>query len=150
MTLTGEEYSNDELLRIVDRCLIDDARKHLSNERDKLHEQRLEIHKLRTQIESEEWSTDSEERLLELRERLTNLLLAVCDLNIDSIAYQDEIDASRLLNDRVSDSVVAAENRATRNERKQSLNELHHAVEEFGIAQREEDSRKRRDNEEHH
>ena len=44
----------------------------------------------------------------------------------------------------MSESVVANEDEATRGERKQTLEELHHAVDEFAIAEREEEAKKKR------
>lgn len=83
-----------------------------------------------------------------MRRKLTTLLVDVCDLNIDSIAQQEQVDESRHLKDRVSESVIASEDEATRGERKQTLDELHHAVDEFAIAEREEEASKKRANRE--
>ncbi len=138
------QSQKSELLRVIDRCLLSYARKETSRARLDLHQQRIEIHRLRSNIEHAEWSNDYEERLVELRKKLAALLVNVCDLSIGTFSHQEEIDELRGQHDFVSDSVVSAEDVATRSERKQALNELHHAVDEFEISEREDLAREKR------
>lgn len=139
----GTQDPKAELLRVIERCLIGEARKANREARIDLHKRRYEIHQLRSQIEKEDWSEDVEERLVELRHKLTALLLDLCDLNMGNMSQQQRIDESRNQHDRVAESVLADEDKATRAERMQTIDELHHAVDEFRIAEREEETKKR-------
>jgi CheY-like chemotaxis protein len=136
---------NDELSRVIERCLVGEARKVSQAERLDLHKQREEIHRLRLKIENEEWSAELDEKLIEIRHKLTGLLLQNCDLHLDSISQQEAIDKSRDLKDRVSESVTQGEDKATRKERKQTSDELHHAVTELEISEREEEAEEKRE-----
>lgn len=133
-----------EVLRLIERCLVGEARKATQAERVDVQKQRAEIHQLRLKIEKEEWSAELDEKLVEMREKLTGLLLQNCDLHLGSILQQEAIDESRDLKDRVSESVTQGEDKATRKERKQTSDEVEHAVTELGIAEREEAAKKKR------
>lgn len=149
MFLDVHEYNKTrdpdaEVLRVIERCLVGEARKANRKARFDLQKERHEIHRLRSKIEYEEWSEEVEEKLVELRHKLRDLLLTLCDLNMGSINQQERVDESRHQLDRVSKSVVEAEDQATRAERAQTLDELHHAVDELRIAEREEEAQKKR------
>jgi CheY-like chemotaxis protein len=135
---------DDELLRLIERCLVGEARKASQAERLDVHKQREEIHRLRVKIEDAEWSPELDEELVEMRHKLTGLLLQHCDLQLGSILQQEVIDKSRDLKDRVSESVTQGEDKATRKERKQTSDELHHAVNEIEISEREEEAKEKR------
>jgi response regulator RpfG family c-di-GMP phosphodiesterase len=142
--LAEVEARRAELLRVIQRCLTGEERKKTHAARVDVHKRRLDIHQLRVDVEREEWSQELEDRLLEIRSDLTTLLHELCDLQIGSISQQESIDESRRMKDYVDDSVVEAEDQATRVERKETLEELNSAVDEFKITEREESKKKRR------
>lgn len=140
------EQDSDELLRVIRRCLTGEERKKTHAARLEVHKRRIHIHQMRLQVERQEWSQEIEKALTEMRADLTALLHEVCDLQIGSISQQDSIDESRRMKDYVNESITDAEDEATRAERRETLEELNSAVNEFRIAEREDSkmSRKKR------
>jgi hypothetical protein len=111
-----------------------------------VHERRKEIHELRSAIHKADWSQQTEEQLDTLRNKLMTLLVELCELQLDTLSEQEIIDDSRQHKDSVADSVLAGEDTATRSERKQTLREIKHAVEEFDASTTEETRRKSQGN----
>ncbi|MBX9724448.1 MAG: hypothetical protein K2X81_23765 [Candidatus Obscuribacterales bacterium] len=104
-----EAGKDSELLRIIERCLTGEERKKTQSSRLELHKQREELLQLRLELESEQWSLDLEDQVAEFRERLAEVLLALSELQIESIAQIEKIAESSRHQDRVSNSVMKEE-----------------------------------------
>lgn len=149
MFLDVHEYNQTqdpeaEVLRVIERCLVGEARRATHEARADVHKQRQDIHRLRLRIEQEEWSPELDRMLIEMRQKLTALLLQQCELHMVNMSQQEVIDESRDLKDRVAESVMADEDKSTRSERQQTLKELQQSVGEIQIAQREEEKKRRK------
>lgn len=133
---------DDELRRIIERCLTGEARKVTQASRVDSQKQREELHRLREALESQEWSENLEDRVVELRRNLSAILLDLCESQMTSLSQQEEIAESRDQKDRVSEAVQTGENGAMRAERKLSREETQQTAKEVQIDEREETKRK--------
>jgi hypothetical protein len=114
MYLDREKYSDlenpdDELRRIIERCLTGEARKEIQADRLDIHKQREQLLKLRQALANQAWSVDLEDRVADLREKLAAVLLELSELQIASMAHQEIIAESERLEDRVSTRVQNGE-----------------------------------------
>lgn len=128
---------DEELRRIIERCLTGEARKKTQASRVDSQKQREELHRLRGALESQEWSEHLEDRVVELRRNLSAVLLDLCESQMTSLGQQEEIAESRDQKDRVSEAVQTAENQATREERKLSRDETQQTAKEVQMHERE-------------
>jgi hypothetical protein len=114
MYLDYQKYNDsdnpdDELRRVIERCLTGEARKEIQADRMDIHKQREHLLQLRQALSDQEWSVDLEDRVAELREKLAEVLLELSELQIASIAQQEIVAESNRLEDRVSLPVQSAE-----------------------------------------
>jgi hypothetical protein len=114
MYLDHQKYNDtatpdDELRRVIERCLTGEARKEIQAERMDINKQREQLLRLRQALADKEWSIDLEDRLAVLREQLAQVLLELSELQIASIAQQEIVAESNRLEDRVSLPVHNAE-----------------------------------------
>lgn len=130
--------SDAEIGRLIQRCLINDARKKTLAERKKIQVRREDIHRLRQALESEVWTLELEDKLGDLRQRLSKLLLELFQTHLVAAERNEEIETSRNLEDHVSGSVTASENELTVRERKRWRNETEQSMSEQEIVDREE------------
>lgn len=130
--------SDDELRRIVERCLTDDARKEIQAERVDIHKQREDILRLRQSLAGKEWSIDLEDRVAVLREKLAQVLLELSELQIASIAHQEVVAESDRMEDRVSVPVQCEEEALARDETKIEIQESEQLGKEQQIVPEEE------------
>lgn len=100
---------DDELRRVIERCLTGEARKEIQADRTDILKQREQLLRLRQALADKEWSVDLEDRVAELREKLAEVLLELSELQIASIAQQEIVAESNRLEDRVSMPVQKAE-----------------------------------------
>jgi len=148
MYLVQQDYrlSKDpdaQMRRMVERCLVGEARRKTRVGRLDIHKQRDEIQHLREALESQEWSEDLEDQVVELRRRLSSLLLQLCESNLNSVSQQELIAYSREQNDQVSKAVRLVEDGAAHKERRLLLDETRQTVDELQIGEREKAKRKK-------
>jgi len=143
MYLDHQKYSDlgdpdDELRRIIERCLTGEARKNIQAERMDIHKQREQLLQLRQALANKEWSVDLEDRVADLREKLAEVLLELSELQIASIAQQEIVAESKRLEDRVSQVVQTGENSMVHEETQIGLRESGQLGEEQEIVPAEE------------
>lgn len=143
MYLDREKYSDmenpdDELRRIVERCLTGEALKEIQADRLDIHKQREKLLQLRQALVNQAWSVDLEDRVADLREKLAEVLLELSELQIASIAQQELITESERLEDRVSTRVQSGENSMVNEEVQIGLRESEQLGEEQKIIPAEE------------
>jgi hypothetical protein len=129
---------DDELRRIIQRCLTAEARNEVQQHRIDLQKQRAELQKLRMMLQTQAWSAEQTQYLTGLRQDLEILLEEVSKLNVSSDSNRSKIAASRDLKDRVSEQVTQSEDRMTRRETIQSLDEARLTIQEMALANEEE------------
>lgn len=128
MYLDYQKYNDrdnpdDELRRVIERCLTGEARKEIQSDRMDIHKQREQLLRLRQALADKEWSVDLEDRVAELREKLAEVLLELSELQIASFAQQEIIAESKKLEDRVSLPVQIAETAIAQEETQIGLRE---------------------------
>ncbi len=104
-----------ELRRVIERCLTESFRKVIQQRRVDIQEERTRIQLLRSQL-IELTETGAVERsgiLLELRKQLDLLQSSAQQLKLTADFQRAVVESSRLLSDRVSDSVIISENEMT-------------------------------------
>jgi hypothetical protein len=104
------ENPDDELRRVIERCLSGESRKEIQAERLDINRQREQLLRLRQALADKEWSVDLEDRVADLRQKLAEVLLELSELQIASIAQQELVAESNRLEDRVSLPVQSGEN----------------------------------------
>jgi len=126
-----------EVRRIIERCLAIEARKESLARRLDIHRRRTEIHQLRLSLESEHSQGEPELNRSTLKRRLSEILLELTRASADNELQGLAIKASRELNDRVSETVTAAEDLLTGQERNQIEMETSQSAEELELSERE-------------
>jgi CheY-like chemotaxis protein len=129
---------DDELRRIIERCLTAEARNDIYQHRIDIQKQRGELQQLRLLLRKQAWSKEQAQYLAGLRHDLELLLDEVSKLNLSSDVQRSKITASRDLKDRVSDQVTLSEDMMTRRESIQSLDEDRLSIQEEALASEEE------------
>jgi len=129
---------DDELRRIIERCLTAEARSEIYQQRIDIQKQRGELQKLRLLLRTQAWSKEQAQYLTGLRHDLELLLDEVSRLHLGSDTQRSKITASRDLKDRVSDQVTMSEDMMTRRESIQSLDEARLSIQEQALTAEEE------------
>jgi CheY-like chemotaxis protein len=127
-----------EMRRVIERCLIHDARKAALGERIDIQQRRGELLELRQVLESEVWSPELETQLGGLRRQLAQQMLLLSELRIENLDHQVSIAESEEKVDRVSDSVHEAENLMDSQEIDQERSEFAQTRTEHGQVELEE------------
>lgn len=127
-----------ELKRVIERCLVGEARKVTQGQRQDIQKRRAQLLRLREALEEKEWTMDLEDRVADIREKLSHVLLELSRAQVDNIDQYEKLSQSKDLDDRVSVDVTLAENKMARAERQQSLQESKQLAKEQAIVPREE------------
>lgn len=143
MYLDHQKYNDtdspdDELRRVIERCITGEVRKEIQSDRMDIHKQREKLLRLRQALADKEWTVDLEDRVAELREKLAQVLLELSELQIASIAQQELVAESRRLDDRVSLPVETAENSMDQEETRIGIQESEQLGQEQGVVPAEE------------
>lgn len=134
----------EELRRVIERCLSEEARKEIQIKRLAIQKQRAELQQLRLMLKGQEWTPELEEYLTGLRHDLEILLKQVRTLQASADAQRAQVASSRQLKDRVSIDVAMKENGLERTERIQHLDETRQAIQEQQIVDEEEERKRQR------
>jgi DNA-binding response OmpR family regulator len=137
---TYNVYQNPdaELRRIMDRCLTEESRKEIHQERLDIQKQRTEIQQLRNMLEAQEWSPELNDYLTGLRHDVELLLDRVTRLQSTAETGRASVESSRDLKDRVSEQVTSSENSMTQREEIQRLEETRQGAKEIELRGKEE------------
>ncbi|MBY0548379.1 MAG: hypothetical protein K2W95_13870 [Candidatus Obscuribacterales bacterium] len=143
MYLDHQKYNDtnnpeDELRRVIERCITGEVRKEIQSDRMDIHKQREKLLRLRQALADKEWTVELEDRVAELREKLAQVLLELSELQIASIAQQELVAESRRLDDRVSLPVQTAENSMVQEETRIGIQESEQLGQEQGVVPAEE------------
>lgn len=130
-----------ELRRVMERCLTEEARKELHQQRLDIQKQRIQIQQLRVMLQAQEWSPQMNEYLVGLRHELELLLLQVTTLQSSAANQRASVISSRDQKDRVSENVTIKENDMSLLEEIQSQEEARQSVAENKLVQTEEKKR---------
>ncbi len=112
-----------ELRRVMERCLTEESRKDIQQQRIVIERQRGELQELRTQLQGKEWTPEMQKYLDALQRNLELLLNEVARLHSAADVQSASVVASRDLKDRVSNQVTTTENNMTRTEETQAATE---------------------------
>jgi response regulator RpfG family c-di-GMP phosphodiesterase len=134
----------EELRRVIERCLTEEARKDIQQKRLEIQKQRAELQRLRTMLKAQAWSPGLEEYLTGLRIDLEVLLQEVHKLQSSADGHRANVAASRQLKDRVSTEVANNENGMERTERIQHMDEARQSIQEQQIVGEEDEQRRKR------
>jgi DNA-binding response OmpR family regulator len=126
-----------ELRRIMERCLSEESRQEIQQQRLDIERQRAELQQLRMLLEAQEWSPEMQIYLDGLQHDLELLLKEVTRLHSAADSQRVSVAASRDLKDRVSQQVTMSENGMTSKEELQSATEDRQSVEEARYARKE-------------
>lgn len=127
-----------ELRRIMERCLSQEARKIMLQQRIDIHKQRNEIQQLRLLLQAQVWSPSIKNFLKGLRHELELLLLQVTTLQTSAAVQRASVSISRDQMDNVSEDVFLKENILTEREEQQLQAESRQSVNEEVIVEKEE------------
>src|SRR4030095_9180358 len=114
---------DEELRRIIERCLTAETRKRIQQERRNIQGQRELLHELRVLLQAQQESPELIEYLKQLRCELRLLVDKVTELRSRANSHRSNVESSRVLKDRVCEHVTMDENGMTMIEEAQSLNE---------------------------
>jgi DNA-binding response OmpR family regulator len=128
---------DEELRRVIERCLTAEARKEIQQQRTDVQKERTELHELKVMLETKLLSPELNEYVHQLRRELELLLLKVVELQLSADSHRSKVESSRDLKDRVSDHVTMKENAMTQAEENQSLEEARQLAREDELAARE-------------
>ncbi len=142
MYLAEHEYNvlpnyDAELRRIMERCLTEESRKEIQQQRLDVHRQRLENKQLRMLLQEQEWSPEWNKYLDCMKDELELLLKEVRRLHAAATVQRASVAASRDLNDRVAEHVMKNENDMANTEENQSTSETMLSDEEAELAAKE-------------
>jgi CheY-like chemotaxis protein len=135
----------EELRRVIERCLTEEARKEIQQKRLAIQKQRAELQQLRVMLKAQDWSPEQDEYLSGLRRELEVLLEEVAILQSRADAHRANVASSRQLKDRVSVEVASRENGMERAERIQHLDETRQTIQERAIVTEEEHKKRKPD-----
>ncbi len=127
-----------ELRRIMERCLSEEARKEMLQQRIDIQKQRNEIQHLRLMMQAQVWSPQMKNFLMGLRHELELLLLQVTNLQMSAEIQRANVTSSRDQMDRVSEDVTLKENNMAEREEQQLKEESRQTVDEKVIVEKEE------------
>lgn len=139
-----------ELRRIMERCLTDESRKDIQQQRIVIERQRGELQQLRTQLQGQDWTPEMQMYLDGLQRDLELLLTEIKRLHSAADDQGASVLASRDLKDRVSHQVTTTENSMTSTEETQAATEASQSAGEGQLTakediKQEEGQRKQRD-----
>lgn len=129
---------DDEMARLIERCLTHEARKTALAERIDIQASRENIMQHRVALEEEEWSPELEDKLGKIRQKLSKLMLELSELRIDHVEQKEQIAVSTALNDPVPETVSTSEVQLERKENVQEMSEFKQTREENQIVESEE------------
>jgi len=112
-----------ELRRVMERCLTEESRKDIQQQRMVIEKQRAELQQLRILLQGQEWTPEMQEYLDGLQRDLELLLTEITRLHSAADGQGASITASRDLKDRVSNQVTTTENSMTTTEETQTATE---------------------------
>ncbi len=128
---------DDEIRRVMEQCLTEDARQENLQLRIDIQKQRKEIQHVRMLLKDQIWSPKMEEYIVTLKSELELLLEQVTTLQTSATGRRATVSTSRKFNDRVADHVTSKENDMTDQEEKQSLQETKQSAAEHALKQSE-------------
>jgi response regulator RpfG family c-di-GMP phosphodiesterase len=134
----------EELRRVIERCLIEGSRKEIQLKRLEIQKQRTELQRLRVMLKTQDWSPELEEYLKGLKHDLEVLLREVEVLQLSADTQRAKVATSRQMLDRVSVDVAMKENGLERTERIQHMDETRQAIQEQQIVGEEEERTRKR------
>lgn len=135
----------EELRRVMDRCLSEEARKEIQIKRLAIQKQRAELQHLRLLLKEQAWSPELEDYLTGLKHDLEVLLKQVHTLQASADAQRAQVASSRQLKDRVSVDVAMKENGLERTERIQHMDESRQTIQEQQTVDDEEQRKRKRE-----
>lgn len=112
-----------ELRRVMERCLTEESRKDIHQQRLVIEKQREDLQNLRNLLQGQEWTPEMQEYLDGLQRDLELLLKEITRLHSAANAQGVSVVASRDLKDRVSNQVTTSENRMMSTEEAQTATE---------------------------
>jgi DNA-binding response OmpR family regulator len=112
-----------ELRRVMERCLTEESRKDIQQQRMVIEKQRAELQQLRILLQGQEWTPELQKYLDGLQRDLELLLTEITRLHSAADGQGASITASRDLKDRVSNQVTTTENSMTTTEETQTATE---------------------------
>jgi len=127
-----------ELRRVMERCLTEESRKDIQQQRMVIEKQRAELQQLRILLQGQEWTPALQEYLDGLQRDLELLLTEITRLHSAADGQGASVIASRDLNDRVSNQVTTTENSMTTTEETQTATETRQSVGENKLTAKEE------------
>ncbi len=130
-----------ELRRVMERCLTEEARKDLLQQRIDIQSRRSEICQLRTMLQAQECTPQMKSYLVYLRQDLEALLLQVNTLQSSSEIQRASVMSSRDQKDRVSEDVTTKENHMAELEEIQSQEEARQTSVEEKLVKAEDEMR---------
>ncbi len=128
-----------ELRRIMERCLTEEARKELLQQRVDIQKQRSEIQQLRVLLQAQEWSPQMNDYLVGLRQEIELLLQQVTTLQSSAEIQRASVISSRDQKDRVSEDVTLKENGMSKLEEIQLQEEVRQSINENVLVLQEEE-----------
>lgn len=135
----------EELRRVMDRCLSEEMRREIHLRRLVIQKQRGDLQQLRLMLKEQEWTPELEVYLSGLRKDLEVLLQEVQKLQASADIQRAHVAASRQLKDRVSVEVARIENGMERTERIQHMDETRQTIQEQQIIYQEDERKRLRD-----
>jgi len=128
---------DEELRRVIERCLTAAARKQIQQDRRNIQGQRELLHELRVLLQAQQQSPELTEYLKQLKCELKLLLDKVTELRSRADGHRSNVESSRDLKDRVSEHVTIDENGMTMIEEVQSLDEARQLAHEEELVDKE-------------
>ena len=119
-----------ELRRIMERCLTDESRKEIQQQRLDIQKQRHDRQQIRLLLQGQEWSPELSSYLDGLKYELEALLKEITRLEAAAEVQRTSVETSRDLKDRVAEHVRENENGMTSIEKTQSAEEIRQSMAE--------------------
>ncbi len=136
-----KQAHDEEIKRVLERCLTNKARRVNLEERIYIQAQRGELVRLRLCLEANDWSPELEDELGELRLKLGRVLLELSKVHMTNNLQQEAIALSCAFRDKVSIAVDYDELQLQSNERAQANTESEQSKQEQEIVENEETNR---------